>query len=44
MLTRNSQGQVATERIAAATVGPAAEATATTSATLATPWPIIRCG
>ena len=38
-LIRNSQCQEATERIAAATLGLAALATATTTAMLPTPWP-----
>src|ERR1700749_503291 len=38
-LTRNSQCQEATARIAAATLGPAADETATTSAVLPTPRP-----
>ena len=38
--TRNSHGHDATDRIAAATVGPAAEAMATIIATLPTPRPI----
>ena len=42
--TRNSHGQVATDRISEATVGPAVPPTATDSAIIASPLPIMRRG